>query len=71
VSGVDIEEARRLRERYEAVLDDAEAARAAYHDALKELHRSEMSLRDIAEQLGMSHQRVHQIVGARAYRSRP
>jgi heme/copper-type cytochrome/quinol oxidase subunit 2 len=61
---VDIEEARRLRERYESVLDDAEAARAAYHDALKELHRSGVSLREIAEQLGISHQRVHQIIGA-------
>jgi hypothetical protein len=27
------------------------------------LHRSGMSLREIAEQLGISHQRVHQIVG--------
>jgi heme/copper-type cytochrome/quinol oxidase subunit 2 len=60
---VDIERVRRLREHYEAMLDDAEAARATYHQALRELYRSGVPLRDLAEQLGMSHQRVHQIVG--------
>ncbi len=60
---VDIEAVRRLRERYEAVLDEADAARAAYHQALRDLHRSGVPLRELADQLGMSHQRVHQIVG--------
>jgi hypothetical protein len=63
---VDIEGVRRLREQYEAVLDEAEAARETYHQALKKLYRSGVPLRDLAEQLGMSHQRVHQIVGDKA-----
>jgi cytochrome c oxidase subunit II len=61
---MDIESVRRLREQYEAVLDDAETARAAYHRALRDLHRSGVPLRALAEQLGMSYQRVHQIVGS-------
>lgn len=60
---MDINEVRRLRERYEAVLDDADLARAAYHRAVRALHASGVPLRVIAEELGMSHQRVHQIVG--------
>jgi len=44
-------------------MDDAETLRAAYHREVVKLHRSGTSLRDIAEQLGISHQRVHQIVG--------
>jgi hypothetical protein len=35
----------------------------AYHREVLKLHRSGISLREIAEQLGISHQRVHQIVG--------
>lgn len=58
-----IERARRLRDEYEAALDQAERRRAEYRREIVELHRSGMSLRDIAERLGISHQRVHQIVG--------
>jgi hypothetical protein len=53
---------RRLRDEYEAALDDAERLRDAYHREVVKLHRSGVSLREIAENLGISHQRVHQIV---------
>jgi hypothetical protein len=53
---------RRLRGEYEAALDEAEAFRERYHREIVKLHRSGRSLREIAEGLGISHQRVHQIV---------
>lgn len=37
-------------------------ARSAYHEAIRRLHTSGVSLRDIARRLEISHQRVHQIV---------
>ena len=37
-------------------------ARAEYHTALRRLHLAGASLREIAEALALSHQRVHQIV---------
>ena len=61
----------------EARLIDAERAadiaRADFHHAVRRLQISGGSLREIAEALGLSHQRVHQIVegagGARPWRS--
>jgi predicted transcriptional regulator len=41
---------------------DALRARDAYHAALVRLHRAGGRLREIAEALDLSHQRVHQIV---------
>jgi hypothetical protein len=58
----DVEEVRRLRDEYEGALDEAESKRAEYHRAIKKMHLAGVPLRDIAEQLGISHQRVHQIV---------
>jgi len=60
----------------EARLIDAERAadiaRADFHHAVRRLQLSGASLREIAEALGLSHQRVHQIVegagGARPWR---
>ena len=60
----------------EARLIDAERAadiaRADFHHAVRRLQLSGGSLREIAEALGLSHQRVHQIVegagGARPWR---
>ena len=63
------ERVRRLREDYESALDEAEKHRADYHREIVKLHRSGMSLREIADQLGISHQRVHQIVGVAEERS--
>ncbi len=58
-----IEEIRRLRDEYETALDEAEARRSAYHQAIRKVYMSGVPLREIAEQIGISHQRVHQIVG--------
>lgn len=57
------EELRRLRDQYDAAQDVAEAHRADYHAAIRRLHLSGMSLQEIADHLGISRQRVHQIVG--------
>jgi hypothetical protein len=43
----------------------AERARADYHHAVRRMHAAGGSLREIAEALRLSHQRVHQIVGER------
>jgi hypothetical protein len=40
----------------------AERARADYHHAVRRLHAAGGSLREIAEALRLSHQRVHQII---------
>src|SRR6266540_6144177 len=52
----------------------AESARADFHRAVRRLHLSGASLREIASTLGLSHQRVHQIVegagGGRRWRKR-
>jgi ClpX C4-type zinc finger protein len=51
---------------------DAEVARAEFHRAVRRLQLAGGSLREIAEELGLSHQRVHQIVeatgGSRSWR---
>jgi hypothetical protein len=58
-----IERARRLREEYEIALEHADEKRSEYHREIKKIHLSGIPLREIAELLGMSHQRIHQIVG--------
>jgi ClpX C4-type zinc finger len=51
---------------------DAEVARAEFHRSIRRLQLAGGSLREIAEELGLSHQRVHQIVeatgGSRSWR---
>ncbi|MET9629856.1 ClpX C4-type zinc finger protein [Lentzea sp. NPDC006480] len=42
--------------------EQADIAKAAYHHSVLRLHRAGGSMREIAEALKMSHQRVHQIV---------
>jgi ClpX C4-type zinc finger len=42
----------------------ADVARAGFHRAVRRLHLAGASLREIAGALGLSHQRVHQIVEA-------
>src|SRR5712691_3191414 len=49
-------------ERLAAAERDAQLSRADYHTAVRRLHLGGGSLREIAEALGLSHQRVQQIV---------
>jgi hypothetical protein len=49
----------------------AERARVDYHHAIRRLHAAGGSLREIAEALRLSHQRVHQIIDEAAEPSRP
>jgi ClpX C4-type zinc finger len=55
-------EARRAQERLIDAERDVEAARAEFHRAVRRLHLNGSSLRELAAGLGLSHQRVHQIV---------
>ncbi len=64
-----LERIRERRDEYESAMDDAERIRDEYHREIVKLHRSGMSLREIAEGLGISHQRVHQIVSPLEERS--
>lgn len=65
-----LEQVKRLREEYERSLDTAESRRLAYHEAVFDLYRSGTPLREIATELGLSHQRVHQIVSGAPPRRR-
>ncbi len=51
------------RDRLERLEDDLYEARAGYHQAIRRLHAAGGSMREIASALGLSHQRVHQIIG--------
>ena len=57
---IDVETARTVLELLE---DQAYEARAAFHQAIRRLHATGGSMREIATALGLSHQRVHQIIG--------
>jgi ClpX C4-type zinc finger protein len=57
-------EARRAQERLIDAERDADVARADFHRAVRRLHLHGASLRELAGTLGLSHQRVHQIVEA-------
>ncbi len=67
-------EARKAQERVIDAERDAEVARAEFHRAVRRLHLQGSSLRELAAALGLSHQRVHQIVeaagGSRRWRRR-
>lgn len=56
--------ARLAGERFAGAERDADLARADYHQALRRLHLAGASLREVAEAMGISHQRVQQIVQA-------
>jgi ClpX C4-type zinc finger len=56
-----------------ALQDQVEGAKAEYRLAVRRLHLAGASMRDVAEALGLSHQRVHQIIdggGVRRWRRR-
>ena len=59
-----IGEARESRDRMLDAQHELERARADYGHAIRRLHAEGGSLREIAESLGLSHQRVHQLVEA-------
>jgi hypothetical protein len=65
-----LDQIKKLREEYERALDAAESHRVAYHEAVLDLYRSGTPLREIAKELGLSHQRVHQIVSSAPPRRR-
>lgn len=56
--------AKMAAERFDAAERETDLARANYHHAVRRLHLAGASLRDVAEELGISHQRVQQIVQA-------
>jgi hypothetical protein len=55
-------EAREHRSRLLELQHDADRAKLDYHHAIRRLHAAGGSMREIAEALDLSHQRVHQIV---------
>ena len=55
-------EAREAKERLIDAERDADVARADFYRAVRRLHLHGSSLRELAAELGLSHQRVHQIV---------
>ncbi len=58
-----LEEAKAVRDRLLDLRHQTEQAQSDFDHAVRRLHASGGSLREIAESLGLSHQRVHQIVG--------
>lgn len=54
---------KRSRSEFESLQDEVEEAKNRYYDDVRALHESGMSIRDIAAHVGVSHQRVHQILG--------
>lgn len=52
-----------LRHAYDAAQKKADDRRKEYHAEIKRLYTEGMSLRELAQGLKISHQRVHQIVG--------
>ena len=66
-----VREAEAARARLLASQHAAEQARADYHHAIRRLHVAGGSLREIAEALRLSHQRVHQIIDEAAEPTRP
>ena len=57
-----LEDARDARQKLVDLESQTAHARVDYHHAIKKLHAAGGSLREIAEVLELSHQRVHQIV---------
>ena len=66
-----LREAEAARERLIDAQHAAERAKVDYHHAIRRLHAAGGSLREVAEALGLSHQRVHQIVDEAAEPARP
>ena len=54
------------RDRLLELQHEVERARADHHHAIRRLHAAGASMREIAESMGLSHQRIHQIIDAGA-----
>lgn len=66
-------EAHTAADRVRALEDQLESAKADYWRTIRRLHLAGASMRELAEALGISHQRVHQILedgGVRRWRRR-
>jgi hypothetical protein len=61
-----VREAERAKEQLAVSQHAAYRAKVDYHQAIRRLHAAGGSLREIAEALRMSHQRVHQIIDGAA-----
>ena len=61
-----VREAERAKEQLAVSQHAAYRAKVDYHQAIRRLHVAGGSLREIAEALRLSHQRVHQIIGEAA-----
>ena len=61
-----LREARQTRDRLIGLEREADLARVSYQHAIRRLHAGGASLREIADALGLSYQRVHQIVDVAA-----
>ena len=57
-----LDKARNARDTFMDLQHSTEVARVDYHHTIRQLHVAGGSLREIADALGLSHQRVHQIV---------
>lgn len=58
----ELERVRRARGNFETSQDEVERRKQEYFTAVRTLHEAGMPLREIASALGLSHQRVHQMV---------
>lgn len=61
---------RQARAEFESLQDEVDGAKDGYYDAVRSLNEAGMPLREIAEHLGLSHQRVHQMLTAEPRRQR-
>ena len=60
--GRELERVRKARADFEATQDEVERRKHEYFTSVRTLHEAGMPLREIATALGLSHQRVHQMV---------
>ena len=58
----ELERVRKARGEFEATQDEVERRKQEYFTAVRTLHEAGMPLSEIATALGLSHQRVHQMV---------
>jgi hypothetical protein len=66
-----VQRVKKLRQEYERALDAAESRRVAYHEAVLGLiEHGGTPLQEFAEELGLSHEHVHEIVRQKPRRRR-